>query len=79
MKILTKKEQKALLMIIAANYIIAKKVIDKLHKTDRIDVDLYLDYVDTLISNTADVANLVAGMSGMIVVKSIIDSEGDGL
>lgn len=75
MKILTKKEQKAILMRIAANHIIAKKTIDKLHETDRIDDDLYFDYVEHLISNTADAANIVAGMSGMIMVKSIIDTK----
>ena len=75
MKILTKKEQKAILMRIAANHIMAKKVIDKLHETDRIDSDLYFDYVEHLINNTADVANLVAGMSGMIMVKCIIDTK----
>ena len=75
MKILTKKEQKGILMRIAANHIMAKKVIDKLHETNRIDSDLYFDYVEHLISNTADVANLVAGMSGMIMVQCIIDSK----
>lgn len=75
MKILTKKEQKAILMRIAANHIMAKKIIDKLHETDRIDSDLYFDYVEHLISNTADAANIVAGMSGMIMVKSIIDTK----
>lgn len=75
MKILTKKEQKEILMRIAANHFMAKKIIDKLHETDRIDSDLYFDYVEHLISNTADVANLVAGMSGMIMVKCIIDSK----
>lgn len=75
MKILTKKEQKAILMRIAANHIMAKKIIDKLHETDRIDSDLYFDYVEHLITNTADAANIVAGMSGMIMVKSIIDTK----
>lgn len=75
MKILTKKEQKAILMRIAANHIMAKKIIDKLHETDRIDSDLYFDYVEHLISNTADAANIVAGMSGMIMVKCIIDTK----
>lgn len=75
MKILTKKEQKAILMRIAANHIMAKKIIDKLHETDRIDSDMYFDYVEHLISNTADAANIVAGMSGMIMVKSIIDTK----
>ena len=76
MKILRKKEQKEILMRIAANHIMAKKVIDKLHETDRIDSDLYFDYVEHLISNTVDAANIVAGMSGIIMVKSIIDSKG---
>ena len=75
MKILTKKEQKAILMRIAANHIMAKKIIDKLHETDLIDCDLYFDYVEHLISNTVDAANLVAGMSGMIMVKCVIDSK----
>jgi hypothetical protein len=75
MKILTKKEQKAILIRIAANHIMAKKIIDKLHEVDRIDSDAYCDYVEHLISNTADAANLVAGMSGMIAVKCFIDSK----
>ena len=75
MKILTKKEQKSILIRIAANHIMAKKIIDKLHEVDRIDSDAYCDYVEHLISNTADAANLVAGMSGMIMVKCIIDSK----
>ena len=75
MKILTKKEQKSILIRIAANHIMAKKIIDKLHDVDRIDSDAYCDYVEHLISNTADAAHLVAGMSGMIMVKCIIDSK----
>ena len=77
MKLLRKKEQKEILMRIAANYIMAKKVIDKLHETDRIYSDLYFNYVEHLISNTADVANLVAGVSGMIMVQGIVDSKGE--
>lgn len=77
MKILRKKEQKAILMRIAANHIMAKKIIDKLHEVDRIDSDAYFDYVQHLINNTADAANLVAGMDGLILVKCYIDSKGE--
>ena len=76
MKILRKKEQKEILMRIAANHIIAKNAIDRLHKTTEMSVGEYAHFVESLTDNTVKNATLVAGFYGLGFVEEALKSKG---
>ena len=76
MKILKKKEQKEILMRIAANHIMARKIADRLHDTTEMSCEEYFEYVEHLTDNTVKASCLVGGLSGMMMVKSMVESEG---
>lgn len=76
MKLLRRKEQKEILMRIAANHIMARKIADKLHDTTEMSVEEYFEYVEHLTDNTVKASCLVGGIGGMKMVKSIVESKG---
>lgn len=76
MKILRKKEQKEILMRIAANHIMARKIADRLHNTTEMSLEEYFEYVEHLTDNTVKASCLVGGIDGMKMVKSIVESKG---
>ena len=76
MKVLRKKQQKEILMRIAANHIMARKIADKLHDTTEMSCEEYFEYVEHLTDNTVKSSSLVGGLNGMMMVKSIIESKG---
>lgn len=76
MKLLRKKEQKEILMRIAANHIIAKNVIDRLHKTTEMSVEEYAHFVESLTDNTVKSASLIAGFYGLGFVEQALKSKG---
>lgn len=75
MKLIKKKQQKEILLRLAANYIIAKDSLDKQVLKTEMSTEAYCDAVEHLISNTCDIASCVAGMDGVLTVKSMIDSK----
>lgn len=76
MKILRKKEQKEILMRIAANHIIAKNAIDRLHNTTEMSVEEYAHFVESLTDNTVRSASLIAGFYGLGFVEQALKSKG---
>lgn len=76
MKILRKKEQKEILMRIAANHIIAKNAIDRLHNTTEMSVEEYAHFVECLTDNTVRSASLIAGFYGLGFVEEALKSKG---
>ena len=76
MKILRKKEQKEILMRIAANHIIAKNAIDRLHNTTEMSVEEYAHFVESLTDNTVRSASLIAGFYGLGFVEAALKSKG---
>lgn len=76
MKILRRKEQKEILMRIAANHIIAKNAIDRLHNTTEMSVEEYAHFVESLTDNTVRSASLIAGFYGLGFVEEALKSKG---
>lgn len=76
MKLLRNREQKEILMRIAANHLMARKVADRLHDTTEMSCEEYFEYVEHLTDNTAEAASLVGGIKGIMMVKSIVESKG---
>ena len=73
MKILTNKKQNEALARIAAMYVMARKAINGVKEEN------CLDYLDKLIDNAAQLANIVGGIGGMIAVKEMNESVSDDL
>lgn len=76
MKLLRNKEQKEILMRIAANHIMARKIADRLHDTTEMSCEEYFEYVEHLTDNTVKASSLVGGIKGMMMVKSMVESRG---
>lgn len=76
MTILTRKKQREILQRIAANHIIAKKTIDRLHETTEMSVEEYGHYMESLTDNTVRSSVLVAGMYGLGYVEALLKSKG---
>ena len=76
MKILRKKRAKEILMRIAANHIMARKIADRLHETTEMSCEEYFNYVEHLTDNTVKASCLVGGINGAMMVKSIVESKG---
>lgn len=75
MKLINKKQQKNILLMLAANYIIAKDALDRLGATTEMSVEEYHDAVEHLIDNTCGIAKGVAGIEGMLTVLDMINSK----
>lgn len=75
MKLINKKQQKNILLMLAANYIIAKDALDKQVIKTEMSTDAYCDAAEHLISNTCEIASSVAGMAGILTVREIIESK----
>lgn len=73
MKILNKKTQKEILLMLAANHIIAEDALRKV-EPDKMSVDAYIDAKSHLIENTVRIASRVAGTEGMDTVRKMIES-----
>ena len=76
MKILRQKEQKEILMRIAANHIMAKNAIDRLYNTTEMSVEEYAHFVECLTDNTVRSASLIAGFYGLGFVEEALKSKG---
>lgn len=73
MKLLTNKKQDEALARIAAMYVMARKAINGVKEEN------HLDYLDKLIDNASQLANIVGGISGMIAVKEMNESVSENL
>ena len=73
MKILNKKAQKEILLMLAANHIIAEDALRKV-ESDKMSVDAYIDAKSHLIENTVRIASRVTGIEGMDTVRKMIES-----
>ena len=73
MKLLTKKKQNEALARIAAMYVMARKAINGVKEEN------HLDYIDKLIDNASELANIIGGIGGMIAVKEMAESVSDDL
>ena len=68
MKLLTNKKQNEALARIAAMYVMARKAINGVKEEN------HFDYLDKLIDNASQLANIVGGIGGMIAVKEMNES-----
>lgn len=74
MKILNKKTQKEILLMLAANYLIAENAVKKI-EPDKMSAAAYFDTMEHLIENTCRIAIRVAGTEGLKTVRNMIESK----
>ena len=70
MKVIGSKKQNEALAILGALYMMAQHAVIKGVKDENV-----LEYMDTLIDNAAELANIIVGIGGMKAVKEMIESK----
>lgn len=70
MKVIGSKKQNEALARLGALYVMAQHAVIKGVKDENV-----LEYMDKLIDNAAELANIIGGIGGMKVVKEMIESK----
>lgn len=74
-KILRDKQTKEIILRTAANYLIAIDALNKANESDMISVEQYADAMQHVTDNSIEIANMVGGLKGIIMINDIVKSK----